>query len=239
MNLRNIALLAAVLPFLAVHLTWLVAAGNGLVEWCNPYIDSCTSISATGRHPPASYLFRATMLPAAAVLALYWWCNYCWLRWLQPPGGRDRGLRWMLALGLLACLGLVLYVTVLGEAGDAWRFQRRAGTVLFFSFTFLAQFLLSVQLRALAPQLPGVQWLARGMWWVCCLLLALGILTVVLQAWDGVWYDSVEDAFEWVLSLLLQANFLLGYLVWRRANWRLHFVQPEAALPTPSNQGKQ
>lgn len=239
MNLRIIALLAAVLPFISVHLTWLVAAGHGLVEWCNPYIDSCTSISATGRHPPASYLFRATMLPAAVVLALYWWCNYSWLRSLQPPGGSDRSLRWMLVLGLLACLGLVLYVTVLGEAGAAWRFQRRAGTVLFFSLTFLSQMLLSVQLLALGPRLPQVQGLARGMWWICCLLLALGMLTVVLQAWDGVLYDSVEDAFEWVLSLLLQANFLLGYLVWRRAGWQLQFVPSEPAPQAPCNQGKQ
>lgn len=239
MNLRILALLAAVLPFVAVHLTWLVAASHGLVEWCNPYIDSCTSISATGRHPPASYVFRATMLPAAVVLALYWWCNYSWLRWMQPEGERESSLRWMLVLGLLACLGLVLYVTVLGEAGAAWRFQRRAGTVLFFSFTFLAQLLFSLQLQALAARLPQVQGLARSMWWLCCLLLALGILTVVLQAWDGVLYDSVEDAFEWVLSLLLQANFLLGYLVWRRAGWQLQFVQPHPPPRSPVNQEKQ
>lgn len=236
MNLRIIALLAATLPFFAVHLTWLVAASHGLVEWCNPYIDSCTSISATGRQAPASYVFRATMLPAAVVLALYWWCNYSWLRWLQPTAAPLRSLHWMLVLGMLACLGLVLYVTVLGEAGAAWRFQRRAGTVLFFSFTFLAQFLLSLQLLALAARLPQIQGLARGMWWICCLLLALGVLTVVLQAWDGVLYDTVEDAFEWVLSLLLQANFLLGYLVWRRAGWQLQFVQPEPVSPTRVNQ---
>jgi hypothetical protein len=241
MNLRIIALLAAVLPFFAVHLTWLVAASYGLVDWCNPYIDSCTSISATGRQAPASYVFRATMLPAAVVLALYWWCSYSWLRWLQPAGESVRNLRWMLILGLLACLGLVLYVTVLGEAGAAWRFQRRAGTVLFFSFTFLAQFLLSLQLQlqARAGQLPQIQGLARGMWWLCCLLLALGILTVVLQAWDGVLYDAVEDAFEWVLSLLLQANFLLGYLVWRRAGWQLQFVQPHPVPPAPVKQEQQ
>lgn len=239
MNLRIIALLAAALPFFAVHLTWLVAAGHGLVEWCNPYIDSCTSISATGRYPPASYVFRATMLPAAVVLALYWWCNFSWLRWLQPAAGSLPRLRWMLVLGILACVGLVLYVTVLGEPGAVWRLQRRAGTVLFFSFTFLSQFLLSIHLLALAPRLPQVQGLARGMWWVCCLLLATGIVTVVLQAWDDVLYDTVEDAFEWVLSLLLQANFLLGYLVWRRAGWQLQFVQSEPVPQAPVNQGKQ
>lgn len=224
MNLRLIALLAALLPFAAVHLTWLVAASHGHVDWCNPYLDSCTSISATGRQPPASYLFRATMLPAAVVLALYWWCNYAWLRALQGADGRIRRLRWMLWLGLLASVGLILYVTVLGEAGDAWRFQRRAGTVLFFSFTFLAQLLFAAELRRGHRRVAGISGLAASMYGVCCLLLALGLLTVVLQAWDGVLYDSVEDAFEWILSLLLQTNFLLGYLVWRRAGWRLQFV---------------
>ena len=113
---------------------------------------------------------------------------------------------------------------VLGEAGDAWRFQRRAGTVLFFSFTFLAQLMFAAELRRCSRRLAGISGLAASMYGVCCLLLALGLLTVVLQAWDGVLYDSVEDAFEWILSLLLQTNFLLGYLVWRRAGWRLQFV---------------
>jgi hypothetical protein len=166
------------------------------------------------------------MLPAAVILALYWWINYAWLRSLPGGNASAPALRWMLWLGLLASLGLILYVTVLGEAGDAWRLQRRAGTVLFFSFTFLAQLLFAAQLRALAAQLPGARRLAAAMLVLCGLLLALGLLTVVLQAWDGVLYDSVEDAFEWMLSLLLQTNFLLGYLLWRRAGWRLQFVAP-------------
>ena len=48
-----------------------------------------------------------------------------------------------------------------------------------------------------------------------------GLLTVALDAWDEAFYETVEDAFEWVLSLLLQSNFLLGYFVWRQAGWRL------------------
>lgn len=222
MNVRPLALLAALLPFLAVNATYLVAAGHGLVDWCNPYVDSCTSISATGRHPPASYLFRATMLPAAVIMAAYWWCNHAWLGDLRRRAG-DRPLRsnhWMLALGVLACVGLVLYVTVLGERGDAWRTQRRVGTILFFSFTFLAQLLFLAQLRLLRP--PGVKPALLGlMWGACGLLLLLGLLTVVLDAWDEAFYESVEDAFEWILSLLLQSNFLLGYFVWRQAGWRL------------------
>lgn len=230
MNVRLVALLAALLPFFAVHATYLLAASQGSVDWCNPYIDSCTSISATGRKPPASYLFRATMLPSAMLMMAYWWLNYAWLTSLRPGlqrgHERDLGNRpqtanyWMLGLGLLACVGLIMYVTVLGERGDAWRMQRRVGTILFFSFTFIAQLLLFAQLREL--RLPSVNpVLPRLMGLVCATLLAAGLLTVVLDAWDEARYERVEDAFEWVLTLLLQSNFLLGYFVWRQANWTL------------------
>ncbi len=229
MNVRPVALTAALLPFIAVHATYLVAASHGLVDWCNPYYDSCTSISATGRKPPASYLFRATMLPAAVVMMAYWWLNFAWLRALwrdhgdRPAGYRSvGGARWMLCLGILACVGLILYVTVLGERGDAWALQRRVGTVLFFSFTYLAQLLLARQLLLLRAQLPPlVPRLLALMLFVCAILLAAGLLTVVIDAWDEAYYETVEDAFEWVLSLLLQANFLLGYFVWRSAGWSL------------------
>lgn len=224
MSVRFIPLLAALLPFLSVHLTYLVAVDQQLVPWCNPYIDSCTSISATGRKPPASYLFRATMLPSAVFMMAYWWCSHAWLGHLhRRAGSRAMAVNhWMLVLGILACVGLVMYVTVLGERGDAWRTQRRVGTILFFSFTFLSQLLLLDQLRRLRPTgvKPG---LLKLMWCACWLLLGLGLLTVILDAWDEAFYESVEDAFEWNLSLLLQSNFLLGYFVWRQAGWQLTF----------------
>ena len=222
MNVRIVALLAALLPFVAVQLTYLVAASHGLVDWCFPYIDSCTSISATGRKPPASFLFRATMLPAAVVMMAYWWLNYSWLGHLQRRQGNTGqwANRWMLGLGLVACIGLILYVTVLGERGEVWRTQRRVGTILFFSFTFLSQLLMLAQLAALG--VAGVsERLLTAMRAVLVTLLLLGLLTVALDAWNEQWYETVEDAFEWVLSLLLQGNFLLGYFIWRQAGWRL------------------
>ena len=225
MNVRLVSLLAALLPFAAVHCTYFVAASHGLVDWCNPYIDSCTSISATGRHPPASYLFRSTMLPVAVILMAYWWLNHAWLIHLRrtaPRVGSAAPVHWMLWLGVLAGIGLILYVTVLGEAGDTWARQRRIGTVLFFAFTYLAQLLLVGQLYRLRDCLPEVPFvLVRSMRVLCMVLLAAGVATVALDAWDEDWYETVEDAFEWVLSLLLQLNFLLGHLVWRAAGWRL------------------
>lgn len=227
MNIRLIALLAALVPFIAVHLSYITAASYGHVDWCFPYIDSCTSISATGRHPPASYLFRGLMLPSAIIMMAYWWVNHAWLRSLpqNKTPGTFTASHGMLILGVLACVGLILYVTVLGEPGKQWARQRRIGTTLFFSFTFLAQLLLVLQLRKMRECLPNLpQRLPTAMLRICQLLLVLGVLTVVLDAWDEDWYDSVEDAFEWVLSALLQSNFLLGYFVWRHAHWRLEFI---------------
>ncbi len=227
MNPRPVALLAALLPCFAVQATYLVAASYSLVDWCNPYLDSCTSISATGRKPPASFLFRATMLPSAVIMMAYWWLNHAWLKslWAETGQKPGRGLHWMLGLGFVACIGLILYVTVLGVDGDIWRRQRRIGVVLFFSFTYISQLLLVGQWWHLRPQIPTVPEIyLRGMWLLCFMLLAAGLLTVVLDAWDEHYYETVEDAFEWVLALLLQLNFLLGYFVWRHAGWRLRVI---------------
>jgi Frag1/DRAM/Sfk1 family len=232
MNPRPVALLAALLPMVAVNLSYLVAARYGLVDWCFPYLDSCSSISATGRYPPASYLFRATMLPAAVILAAYWWLSRAWLA-APASGGHQRQLDWMCALGLAASLGLVAYVAVLGEAGEQWQRQRRIGAVLYFSLTFLAQLLLAGQLRRRARQLPrAVPW-ARCMFANCLVLLGLGLGTVLWNALDPAGYDAVEDALEWILALLLQLNYLAGYLLWRRDGWQLAVARPGNPADNP------
>jgi hypothetical protein len=212
---------SALLPFLTVQLSYLLAAQAGSVPWCIPYIDSCTSISATGRSGPASYLFRAGMLPSSTLIAGFWWLHWRWLRELRGGQPSLRG-RAMLTLGLLACAGLVMYVSVLGEIGDLWRLQRRIGTVLFFAFTFLAQLLLAAEMHALL-ELANPAAVRTGRWLlrVCLLMLCIGVYSIIIQAIDESWHDAIEDAVEWLLALLLQLNFLLCTAVWWRSEWEL------------------
>jgi hypothetical protein len=218
-----ICLVCALLPFLTVHGSYFIAASEGFVPWCNPYIDSCTSISATGRQAPASLLFRAGMLPSSVFIAGFWWLHW---RWLQDDSGTSRAELAMLALGLLACVGLVLYVAVLGEIGDLWRLQRRIGTILFFSFTFLAQLLLAGQLLRRADAMHALaQATGRWMLRLCLLMLFIGICSVVVQALSEAWHDAIEDAMEWQLALLLQINFLLAARLWWRSPWKLALVR--------------
>jgi hypothetical protein len=214
----------ALLPFLAVHCAFFLAANAGHVDWCNPYVDSCTSISATGRRPPASFVFRGVMLPSAMLMMLYWWLHWFWLGTVSTHA---RPRHTMLGLGWLACLGLVLYVTVLGEVGDVWRLQRKIGTVLFFSFTFLSQLLLAGMLR----DLPGLDLNAKArasavggrLLRLCQIMLIIGVLSVLLQLISEGWHDRIEDAIEWQLALLLQLNFLFSAGLWHRSDWHLVF----------------
>ncbi|MGH8221600.1 MAG: hypothetical protein ACREQZ_01375, partial [Woeseiaceae bacterium] len=63
MHLRLVPLATGLLPILAIHACYLLAVHYAALPACIPYFDGCTSISATGRYAPASYLFRAVMLP--------------------------------------------------------------------------------------------------------------------------------------------------------------------------------
>ena len=216
---RNLPLLVciacALLPFIAVHLAYLISASHGFVDWCFPYADSCTSISATGRKPPASYLFRALMLPSAAFMMVFWWLH--WL-WLDELGVRARSRHSMLILGIVACIGLIAYVTVLGEIGSAWRLQRKIGTVLFFSFTFLAQLLLAAALRGSGRD-ARTRATGEKLLRLCQIMLLIGVMQLVSEEL----HDSFEDAIEWQLALLLQLNFLFCLRLWWRGNWSLEF----------------
>ena len=72
MSLNFLPLLTALLPALAINFCYLLAASQGHVPWCIPYLEGCTSISATGRQAPESYLFRALIIPTAVLLVFYW-----------------------------------------------------------------------------------------------------------------------------------------------------------------------
>ena len=212
---QYLPLLTGLLPIIAVHATWLVSASEGHVPWCFPYLDSCTSISATGRHGLAFYLFKAMMIPAAVLLVLYWWVTCQWLRLL---GDNRMQTATILLLGAIAAIFLVIYTVALGAAGDLLRLHRRVGIIVYFTFTFLSQLLLVWRLEKLAVKDSTCRWLL----WLCTLALAIGIVTLVLDAvLDN--YEDYENAFEWVLALLIHVYFLVTWRTWTNTGLHLQF----------------
>ena len=216
MPLRYFALYAALLPFVAVHACYLISAWQGYVEWCVPYLAGCTSISGTGRHGMAYFLFKGMMIPGAVVLAFYWWLNS---EWLLLMGDKASHLRQTIViLGLVASIGLIVYSVALGSIGESYRLQRRIGVILYFGLTYLAQLLMTHRLASLA--LDGVHTPFRCQLALCLLMLIVGLLHLAIEAvLPGL--KGVDDMVEWNIALLMSIYYLSSYWLWRLGDIRL------------------
>lgn len=209
LSLALAAALLFVLPTLAININYLIAASEGYVPWCNPYWDSCTSISATGRQGTAFFFFKATMLPLALLYLYYWY--YC-SRQLWHYGYKRNTIR---NLGFFAVAALVLYTISLGALGDNFRLARRIGIIFYFTLTYLCQLLITYRLMVLKQLEPSQHW-QQGL---SLLILSIGVLTLFLDALLPN-YDDYEDAFEWSIALLMHINFLLAAWGWKNLNDR-------------------
>ena len=223
MRLNSIPLVTALLPAAAVHVCYLLAAHLGHLSWCFPYFPDCVSISATGRHSPESFVFRAAIIPTAVFMVIYWKLAMEWLKTL----GTEKPLlnRCMLWLGVAAGLGLFVYASVLGEVGEAYRLQRRLGMILFYILAFLAQALMCVQIAALArtqvTQVPAP--IVRSLLGISGAVAIGGAASLLSWAfYDD--YRRYEDAFEWGITLLIMAHPLVIYFAWRDSGFRAHFT---------------
>lgn len=209
-RLGGLGLFATLLPLLTIHVTYVVAAWEGYVEWCVPYWDACTSISATGRHGLGYFIFKGVMTPAVVLLALLWVINHRWLQSLGHAWGR--GVGW---LGVTAGVFLLVYVVSLGHVGNAFEVARRVGTIGYVGLTGIAQILLAGALWQSAHPL-----LARGgrrLLQLSAVTLIVGVLSLVLQSMPAVDYDAINYAFDWIIIVLLNVHGVAMAWLWHRA----------------------
>jgi len=225
MTLRLVPIATGLSPIIAIHLCYLIAIQHSGLPACMPYLEGCVSISATGRYEPASYLFKAVMLPNSILLSVYWLLNIAWLRSVDIsqslPAGRYRSIG---LLGVGGALFLILYVTFLGSAEPFYEFMRRFGVYLYFALSVFAQLLLARRSLRLAT-LAGNRLLVLLSKWQLLLSLApfaLGILNLVLKA---ILEDSnrAENVIEWIFALMMQSFFLLSYFSWKFSGFHASF----------------
>lgn len=218
-----IAVATALLPLVTAHVCYAVATSAGLVPQCVPYLEGCTSISAAGRYGWSYFLFKAGVIPAAVLLALFWWLCREWLVTLgEPPGSRAA---WVMAwVGTVAAAFLVLYAVFLGSKGEPYSLLRRYGVSVYFSFSYLAQLMLLSRLRRLvgrgACAVPA--WILRAKTGLAIVLLALGLGSIPVSNFVAD-KDPVENAIEWNFALLLVSHYLLTWRAWRATGFRLGF----------------
>ena len=225
MLIRLLPLVTGLLPILAIHISLLVAINAGVIPACFPYIEGCTSISATGRYEPASFIFKPAMMSSWAVLVLYWVYNLAWLRSLarqldvqEKPGAA------MAVLGCMGALALILYTTFLGTQAPFYEFMRRIGIYFYFGCSVIAQILLARATLRYAGQLAldSVIRVGRVQLGLALVPFLLGALNLILKNTLGN-PDPIENVIEWIFALLMHVFFLLSYLTWRDTGFSSRF----------------
>ena len=223
MNLNFIPVITAVVPAVAVHVSYLLAAQMGHVPWCFPYIDSCTSISAVGRNSPESHVFRAAIIPTGVFMMIYWRLSYEWFKTLNTRMPiRNRS---MLYCGIIASIGVILYATVLGSIGPEYHLQRRLGVTTFYIFTFLAQLLLTLQIGGVAKRRPAPvsARVYRCLVAICAMVPILGLanmLSWALYRENG----SIDHAIAWTVTLFILGYFFVTYFAWKQSGFQARFT---------------
>ena len=223
MPIRWLPLIAGLVPFVGIHICYLLSVQSGYLQLCIPYIDGCNSISATGRTPPASLLFRAIELPFAGLLLVLWPLTIAWLRSLTPSLSSTTA-RAVLISGTIGAIALIVYTTFLGTKEPFYEFMRRFGIYFYFLGITFAQLFTSLALHRIAKANPGARLsgLSITMLSFCLAPFALGVLNLVQKAilpYETA--DHIENSIEWVAAALLQFWFVALYVAWRRSGFSL------------------
>ena len=209
MFLRALPLIVAITPLLGINIAYWIGASNDVLPSCIPYLDGCTSISSTGRFPPGDRVFRAALLPQAALLAFTWYFAVLWLKSVKPD---VRSGSVVLVSGVVGAIALVLYVSYLASKDPFYEIMRSYGVYLYFGGTALAQLVLSLSLDR-SP-------LQRAMVWITVTPWILGLINFAQKAILGS-LNSNENRIEWIASLLMQAWFVLLWIAWRRTRFNV------------------
>ena len=218
MLIRWLPLLIGLVPLLGVHTAYVIAVDHGYLQPCIPYLEGCTSISGTGRYPPASFLFKAVQMGMAVALPVFWYFSVKWLKALDPRW-HSHAVWSIFVSGAVGALALVVYVTFLGTKEPFYEFMRRFGIYFYFLGTALAQLFLAVSFRGICRGLADAVLgrLATIMLVLCLMPFALGILNLVQKAvLPYTTADALENSIEWVASLMMQTYFFVVFLAWRR-----------------------
>ena len=211
-----VPVLVWLLSWSGVIAAYVLSASAGHIPECFPHLSGCTTVSASGRHGAGYFVFKATILPAAALLAGYWFLCGEWLRAVGDP--RTAWRRCIVAAGVSGAVALVVYATFLGSDGDTYRALRRYGTVVFFGLTYLAEAMLAQRMQTLMPR--SVVSRITTAFLVAMLLEGLVLGTFVNLAGAPV---TLRNIAEWHVASALLFYPVLTWLSWRQTGFTVAF----------------
>jgi hypothetical protein len=223
-----LALATGILPLFVVNAAYLISIAGDHIPKCIPYIQGCTSISAAGRYGLSYFFFKAGMIPAAVLLAAFWFFSRRWLLILGDTDGRM--VRAMVFTGCTSALFLILYSVFLGSDGEFYSLMRRYGVNIYFSFSYLAQLILLGRLQYLqkAGLVSLPQKIMTGKLTLMIVMLLLGLASIPMS---DVFTDKhrPRNIVEWNFSVLMISYYFLTWRAWRHTKF---CITPEIRLCT-------
>jgi hypothetical protein len=215
MQPRTLAILITVLPLLASNGAFLLSAYDGLISWCMPYIDGCTTISNAGRSGDTIFYYRALVFPYSVLLLLFWVYSKKWLDLLH--GHSTQGAQSILWLGVLGSIGLLVYIDFLGTTGEVYSLMRRIGAAMYFVLIPLAQSMLLFQHYKVLHKSPDSLINPKVLQYqlvIVLLMLTIAVASVFFVV-TGKNTSAIENIVEWNFSLLVNLYSAGMILIWK------------------------
>ncbi len=200
-KLKYHLLLVSIIPFIAIHLSFILSVQNEYLSLCNPYIDGCYSISRAARQPSSIIIFKVLMLISALFLF------FLWPRLFKPNYNKL-----LILIGRLGSLFLIAYIVALGEEGFFYEIMRRFGVFIFYIFTLISQwvFTFSTQMRIRRFFLKN---------FLINIIVFLQLLAFLLAIPFFIFfknYGYIENIIEWWITLLITLWFFINFIYYKK-----------------------
>ena len=200
-KLKYHLLLVSIIPFIAIHLSFILSVQNEYLSLCNPYIDGCYSISRVARQPSSIIIFKVLMLVSA--LSLF----FLWPRLFKPKHNKI-----LILIGRIGSLFLIAYIVALGEEGFLYELMRRFGVFIFYVFTLISQWVFTFNAEIRKRRFFVNNFFINIIVYIQFLtfLVAIPFFLFIKN------YGFIENIIEWWITLLITLWFFINFIYYKK-----------------------
>ena len=200
-KLKYHLLLVSIIPFIAIHLSFILSVQNEYLSLCNPYIDGCYSISRVARQPSSIIIFKILMLISAFSLF------FLWPRLFKPNYNKM-----LILIGRAGSLFLIAYIVALGEEGFLYELMRRFGVFIFYIFTLISQWVFTLNTQLIERKFFLKNFLIN----IIVFLQFLAFLLAIPFFLFAKNYGYIENIIEWWITLLITLWFFINFIYYKK-----------------------
>jgi len=194
-------LLVSIIPFIAIHLSFILSVQNEYLALCNPYIDGCYSISRVARQPSSIIIFKVLILVSA--LSLF----FLWPRLFKPKHNKT-----LILIGRIGSLFLIAYIVALGEEGFLYELMRRFGVFIFYVFTLISQWVFTFNAEIRKERFFVYNFFINIIVYIQFLtfLVAIPFFLFIKN------YGYIENIIEWWITLFITLWFFMNFIYYKK-----------------------